>query len=142
MKFETWRNSVCFEISTTYTNWDNPGSNLRLIFFKKAKSSKATSNMCYVGTIAQAFEKTWKLACEKEDGVMFIPPSKAFLIRAMEFKGSCKGNTTFQVKHFHNILHTGSFCLVCIMGWQITWTQPILMCITCTRFQLSYKELL
>lgn len=65
--------------------------------------------MCYVGTIAQAFEKTWKLACEKEDGVMLIPPSKAFLIGAIEFKGSCKGNTTFQVKYFHNILHIGIF---------------------------------
>lgn len=64
--------------------------------------------MCYVGTIAQAFEKTWKLACEKEDGVMLIPPGKTFLISSMEFKGSCKGNITFQVKHFHNILHIGN----------------------------------
>jgi hypothetical protein len=95
---------VCFEISTTYTNWDNPRSNLKLILFKKTNSSKTTSNMCYVGTIAQAFEKTWKLACDKEDGIMLIPPSKAFLIKAMEFKGSCKGNTTFQVKHLHNTL--------------------------------------
>lgn len=56
-----------------------------------------------MGTIAQAFEKTWKLACEKEDGVMLIPPGKAFLVGAIEFKGSsssCKGNNTFQVKHF------------------------------------------